>query len=72
MFKELWWMKIDKIFFSVFFRKMQGPRQHFEFGGAEKISGAATYIKFEFFRFCSINWKAYNTNFKFLTIIIYI
>ena len=27
----------------------QGPRRHFEFGGAEKISGAATYIKFDFF-----------------------
>ena len=48
----------------------QGPQRHFEFGGSEKISGAATYIKFEFFRFCSINWKASNTNFKFLTIII--
>ena len=29
----------------------QGPRRHFEFGGAEKISGAATYINFDFFFF---------------------
>ena len=26
----------------------QGPRRHFEFGGAKKISEVATYIKFEF------------------------
>ena len=29
--------------------KWQGPQWHFEFGGAKKISGAAIYIKFEFF-----------------------
>ena len=28
----------------------QGPQRHFEFGGAKKISGAAIYIKFEFFK----------------------
>ena len=40
-------------------------------GGWKKGSPGSPWL-YQYFRFCSINWKASNTNFKFLTIIIYI
>ena len=44
----------------------QGPRRHFDFGWAKKISEAATYIKFEFsknkIRTYSVNLKMLGAN----------